>query len=165
MVCRRKVVSTDTSNLGWGALCDGKLAFGPWLKKEGYLHINCLEILAVWLGLRTFLPDLRGHHVLIRSDSMMVMSYINRQGGLSSRRLFTLAEHLLWWAQLNLHSLHLIYCIAHFISLHILLLILFYYLFLFSFSPIFIYILLCYVSLFFLFFVFLILFKFFCTFH
>ncbi len=33
---------------------------------------------------------------------MMVVSYINRQGGLSSRRLFILAESLLRWAQLNL---------------------------------------------------------------
>ncbi len=62
-------------------------------------------MLAVCLGLRTFLPDLRGHHVLVRSDSMMVVSYINRQGGLSSRRLFILAERLLRWAQLNLRSL------------------------------------------------------------
>ncbi len=28
------------------ALCDGKPFFGPWSEKEGYLHINCLEILA-----------------------------------------------------------------------------------------------------------------------
>ncbi len=95
MVCRRKVVLTDASSLGWGALCDGKSAFGPWSKKEGYLHINCLEMLAVWSGLRTFLPDLRGHHVLIRSDSMTVVFYINLQGGLASRHLFILAECLL----------------------------------------------------------------------
>ncbi len=52
-----------------GALCDGKPASAPSAssKKEGYLHINCLEMLAVWLGLRTFLPDLRRHHVLVRS--------------------------------------------------------------------------------------------------
>ncbi len=105
MVCRWKVVSTDASNLGWGALCEVKPAFSLWLKKEGYLHINCLEMMAVCLGLRTFLPDLRGHHVLVRSDSMTVVSYINHQGGLSSRRLFILAKHLLRWAQHNLHSL------------------------------------------------------------
>ncbi len=45
----------------WGALCDSKLAFGLWSKKEGHLYINCLEMLAVCLGLRTFLSDLRGH--------------------------------------------------------------------------------------------------------
>ncbi len=102
MVFSRKVVSTDASNLGWGALCDSKPAFGLWSKKEGYLHINCLEMLAVCLWLCTFLPDLRGHHVLVHMDSMMVVSYINRQGSLFSRRLFILAEYLLMWAQFNL---------------------------------------------------------------
>ncbi len=77
----------------------------PLVEERSCLHINCLEILEVWLGLRTFLPDLRGHHILVRSDSMTVVTYINSQGGLSLRRLFTLAERLLRWAQLNFHSL------------------------------------------------------------
>ncbi len=90
----------------------------PWhgLQKEGGLDrclqlrlpsVPGLEMLAVWLGFRTFLPDLKGHHILICLDSMTVVSYINHQGGdsLSSRRLFTLAEHLFRWAQLSLRSL------------------------------------------------------------
>ncbi len=105
IVYRRKGVSTDVSNTGWGALCDGKPSFGHWSKEKGWLHINCLEMLAVCLGLRTFLPDLRAHHVLARSDSMTVVSYINHQGSLSSKRLFILAERFLEWAQLNLRSL------------------------------------------------------------
>ncbi|KAL0164048.1 hypothetical protein M9458_039801, partial [Cirrhinus mrigala] len=86
MVCRRKVVTTDASNTVWGALCDGKPAFGLWTKAETGININCLEMLAV---------HLKGHHVLVHSDSMTVVSYINRQGGLSSKRLFTLVKDLL----------------------------------------------------------------------
>ncbi len=41
----------------------------------------------------------------LRLDNMTVVSYINRQGGLSSRRLFILAKRLLRWAQHNLRSL------------------------------------------------------------
>ncbi len=52
-----------------------------------------------------FLPDIRGHHVLIRSDSRSVVSYINHQGGLVSKHLCTLAKNLLVWAQTNLRSL------------------------------------------------------------
>ncbi len=52
-----------------------------------------------------FLPDIRGHHVLIRSDSRSVVSYINHQGGLVSKRLCTLANDILVWAQNNLRSL------------------------------------------------------------
>ncbi len=44
MVCRKKVVSTDASNLDWGVQCDDKSASGR--RRKGYLHINCLEMLA-----------------------------------------------------------------------------------------------------------------------
>ncbi|KAL0165985.1 hypothetical protein M9458_037829, partial [Cirrhinus mrigala] len=105
----RKVVTTDASNKGWGALCDGNPAFGLWSKAEEGFHINCLEMLAVCHALCAFLPDLKRHHVLIRSDSMIVVSYINRHGGLSSRHLFTLVKDLLEWAQLNLASLRAVH--------------------------------------------------------
>ncbi|KAL0163783.1 hypothetical protein M9458_039536, partial [Cirrhinus mrigala] len=108
-VCRRKVVTTDASNKGWGALCDGSPAYGLWSKAEEGFHINCLEMLAVCHALHSFLPNLKGHHVLVRSDNMTVVSYINRQGGLSSRRLFTLVKGLLEWAQLNLASLRAVH--------------------------------------------------------
>ncbi len=37
-------------------------------------HINCLEMLAVFRGLKHFLPDLRDHHVLVQAD------ILSRQG-------------------------------------------------------------------------------------
>ncbi len=105
LVYNRKVVTTDASNTGWGALCGGKPTFGHWSKAEKGYHINCLEMLAVCRACQFFLPDLIGRHVLIRSDNMSVVSYINHQGGVSSKRFFILAERLLEWAQLNLRSL------------------------------------------------------------
>ncbi len=99
LVHTRKVVTTDASNTGWGALCEGKPTFGHWSKTESGFHINCLEMLAVCRACQFFLPDLIGRHVLIRSDNMSVVSYINHQGGVSSKRLFILAERLLEWAQ------------------------------------------------------------------
>ncbi len=71
---RRKVVMTDASIKGWGALCEGKLTFGLWSEEESGLHINCLEMLAVCQACQLFLPDIRGHHVLVRSDSRSVVS-------------------------------------------------------------------------------------------
>ncbi len=41
-----------------------------WSKEEKMLHTNYLEMLSVC---QFFLPDLKGHHVLIRSDSMSVV--------------------------------------------------------------------------------------------
>ncbi len=49
------------------------------------------EMLAVFLALKNFLADLRGHHVLVHSNNTSVVSYINHQGGLRSRPLCKLA--------------------------------------------------------------------------
>ncbi len=66
---------TDASSKGWGALCEGKPTFGLWSKEELTLHINCLEMLVVCQGCQFFLSDIRGHHVLVRSDSRSVVSH------------------------------------------------------------------------------------------
>ncbi len=105
MVYRRKVVSTNASNTGWGALCEGNPTFGSWSIAESRLHINWLEMMAVFRALQTFLPDLKGHHMLVCSDSMTVVAYINSQGRLTSKHLFEMVRHLLEWANLNLRSL------------------------------------------------------------
>ncbi len=62
-------------------------------------------MLAVCQACQFFLPDIRGHHVLVCSDSRSVVSYINHHSGLVSKRLCTLVNNLLVWAQNNLRSL------------------------------------------------------------
>ncbi|CAM4727891.1 unnamed protein product [Leuciscus chuanchicus] len=106
----RKVISTDVSNLGWGALFKGRPVFGQWSDQEKCLHINCLEMIAVENALRHFLPFLWGHHVLVRTDNMSVVAYMNHQGGIRSRNLNALAERLFVWAQhflLSLRAAHM----------------------------------------------------------
>ncbi|KAI2668518.1 ATP-dependent DNA helicase CHL1 [Labeo rohita] len=62
-----KVVMIDASNLGWGALLEGNPVFDSWSSLEQSLHINCLEIRAAFLALKTFLPAFKGAvHVLDR---------------------------------------------------------------------------------------------------
>lgn len=86
--CRRGMLATDASLTGWGAVMSGHPARGLWSGRHLTWHINCLEMLAVLCALRYFLTDLRGHHVLVRTDNTAVVSYINHQGGLHSRRLY-----------------------------------------------------------------------------
>ncbi|XP_067293407.1 alpha-2-macroglobulin-like protein 1 [Pseudorasbora parva] len=104
-VTKLKVVSTDASTRGWRALHEGKPISGLWTETEKRLHINCLEMKAVALSLRAFLPHIKNHHVLVRTDNMSVVAYINRQGGLRSHSLHRMAKHLLLWAEHNLSSL------------------------------------------------------------
>lgn len=48
LVSRRKVVTTDASNWGWGALCKGRPASDSWSSTEQRLHINCLEMMVLF---------------------------------------------------------------------------------------------------------------------
>ncbi len=54
--------------------------------------------------LSLFSPKKR-HHVLVRSDSRSVVSYMNHLGGLVPKHLCKLVNNLLVWAQTNLRSL------------------------------------------------------------
>ncbi|PTA42303.1 hypothetical protein C8054_31450 [Micromonospora sp. RP3T] len=108
-VSRHLVVYTDASSTGWGAVCNGQAASGSWTGPRLQWHINCLELLAVLLALRRFRPMLRHKHVLVRTDSTATVAYINRQGGLRSRRMSQLARHLLLWSQTWLKSLRAVH--------------------------------------------------------
>ncbi|KAI2649994.1 ORF V: Enzymatic polyprotein [Labeo rohita] len=85
--CHRKMLTTDASLTGWGAVLNGRPAQGIWKGHHLNWHMNCLEMMAVFRALKYFLQQLRGYHVLVRVDNTAVVSYINRQGGLRSRRL------------------------------------------------------------------------------
>ena len=56
-----------------------------WTKDECRLHINVLELRAVHLTLHHLEKDVLGEMILIKSDNMATVSYINRQGEWSSR--------------------------------------------------------------------------------
>ena len=86
-VVTRKVITTDATLTGWGGVFEGRPINGVWSPHLSRAHINYLELMAVVLTLRHFLPFLQGHHVLVRTDNTSTVAHINRQGGLRSRRL------------------------------------------------------------------------------
>ncbi|XP_029968087.1 uncharacterized protein LOC115403361 [Salarias fasciatus] len=104
-VLSRKVITTDASMSGWGGICEDRYVRGVWSEDLQRAHINYLELLAVFLTLRRFLPLLRGHHVLVRTDNTTTVAYINRHGGLRSRQLHMLARRLILWSSVRLRSL------------------------------------------------------------
>ncbi len=108
-VSRHTVVYTDASAKGWGATFNGHAVSGVWTGPQLHWHINCLELLAVHLALNRLKRRLRGEHVLVRTDNTATVAYINRQGGLRSRRMSQLARHLLLWSRKHLRSLRAIH--------------------------------------------------------
>ena len=51
---------------------------GAWNMTENALHINCMELLAVYYSLRSFKTDIQNKHVKIFSDSQVGVEIINK---------------------------------------------------------------------------------------
>ena len=78
---------SDASSSGWGAHLLDQNVSGVWSAQEKLLHINLLEMKALFLGLQAFQEDVAGHHVTAMCDNSTVVAYVNKQGGMVSRSL------------------------------------------------------------------------------
>ncbi len=67
--CHSIMLMTDNSQTCWGVVMSGRSAQGQWEGIHLRWHINCQEILAVFKALKNVIPDLRGQHVLLRTDN------------------------------------------------------------------------------------------------
>ena len=88
---------SDASCSGWGAHLLDQNVSGVWYDQK-LLHINLLEMKALFLGLQAF-RDVIGHHVTAMCDNSTVVAYVNKQGGTVSRALCLLTSHLLRWTE------------------------------------------------------------------
>ena len=95
----RTVMTTDASLHGWGAVCLGQSASGVWDSTWRRAHINVLETRAVYLALLAFMPRIQGKHVLVRSDSVTAVYFINHQGGTRSAGCLAVVRSVLELAQ------------------------------------------------------------------
>ncbi|XP_066965474.1 uncharacterized protein [Macrobrachium rosenbergii] len=93
---------SDASKEGWGAHLEELLTTGVWDLHERHLHINVLEMKAAFLGLQCFQDRLMGHSVVLMSDNLTVVAYVNEQGGLVSWALHELTSQVRQWAVAHL---------------------------------------------------------------
>ena len=89
---------SDVSCSGWGAHLLDQHVSGVWSDQK-LLHINLLEMKALFLGLQALREDVIGHHMTAMCDNSTVMAYVNKQGGTVSRALCLLTSHLLRWTE------------------------------------------------------------------
>ena len=81
---------TDASKEGWGAHLGEHTARGSWSVPESNLHINYLELKAVFLALKEFQDLCTTKIVLVATDNTTVVAYINKEGGMRSGPLCAL---------------------------------------------------------------------------
>ena len=90
-------IFTDASKEGWGSHLNEFIARGTWSLPESKLHINYLELKAVFLALQEFQDLCVGKLVLIATDNTTVVSYINKEGGMRSGPLCALLWRIMTW--------------------------------------------------------------------
>ena len=91
------IIYTDASTKGWGAVRDAEKTGGRWSDEEAKYHINCLELMASFFGLKAFCKNEHGIHVQIYSDNSTTVNYINAMGGTHSRECNTIAKDIWQW--------------------------------------------------------------------
>ena len=82
---------------GWESNFSGQTTGGRWSVEESFHHIDYLELLAVFLSLKSFFDKKHGIHVGIRSDNVTAVYYLNEMGGMTSESLNNLAMDIWSW--------------------------------------------------------------------
>ena len=103
-------VSKKKKKKGWGAHLNEFTARGSWSVPESKLHINYLELKAVFLALKEFQNLCVGKIVLVATDNTTVVAYINKEGGMRSGPLCALLWRILTWCsqrQVTLKARHI----------------------------------------------------------
>lgn len=91
------IISSDASKTGWGGMVNGVPTGGFWTEAETAKHINYLEMLAVFLNLKSFQSLLDDKHVKVLVDNTTVKSILSNMGTCHSPQLNNLAVDIWNW--------------------------------------------------------------------
>ena len=97
-------IDSDASLTGWGAHCSYQSTGGAWSCQEATMHINCLELLAAILAVKSFAKLKSRISILLRIENTTAVAYINNLGGTVSSELVQLTRSLwMWCLERNIH--------------------------------------------------------------
>ena len=90
---------SDASLEGWGATIKDLQFSGAWSIQEKKLHINNLELRAIWNALKEAELLVSNKVVSVFSDNTTALAYLVKQGGTKSLDLYQLVRQILCWAE------------------------------------------------------------------
>ena len=89
-------IFTDARETGWGITDGHNPSGGQWAEYER-MHINALELKAVFIGIRTYCHNRSCKHIRVMSDSSTAIAYINNKGGIKSKKCNEIAKEIWLW--------------------------------------------------------------------
>ena len=90
-------MTTDASLIGWGCCIETVTSGGNWTPEEAQHDINYLEMLAVFLALKSFSNTISGKHVKLMVDNTTAVTTINQMGTCHSWLNNQLAHQIWMW--------------------------------------------------------------------
>jgi hypothetical protein len=106
-------IFSDASLSGWGAVCNGITARGPWSAEDASRHINELELLAAFFALQSFTASSSNIFISLQMDNSTAVCYVNRGGGTRSKSLSFLAGQISSWCETRHLTIHAGYLPGH----------------------------------------------------
>lgn len=94
-----KIIYSDASLSGWGAMCEGRSARGFWNSKERREHINYLELAAAFFALKCFAGEMSECEILLKIDNSTAIAYVNKMGGTRFPKLNSIARDIWQWCE------------------------------------------------------------------
>lgn len=88
------VIFSDASLTGWGASCDDQRTHGWWGPEELSLHINTLELKAIFYALKCFASNLKNCNILLRIDNTTAVAYVNKFGSIQHPLLAEIVRNI-----------------------------------------------------------------------
>ena len=95
---------TDASTQGWGCYDPQteKSCGGRWTEEEGQGHINCQELMAVLLGLKSMCKEMKNRHIRLRCDNVTAVAAVRKQGSIKSFWCNSIAKKI-WHFAMDRH--------------------------------------------------------------
>ena len=87
-------IFSDASRTGWGVFCKSRRGHGYWNGDDLEFHINVLELMAVFFGLKCFASGRRRCNILLCVDNTTAIAYINRRRDSHYQRLSSLGREI-----------------------------------------------------------------------
>ncbi len=93
----QQIITTDASLIGWGAVFGNQSTGGSWSTAEKTNHINVLELLAVFFGLKCFAKYTTNTHIRIMTDNTTAVATINHMGTCHSEQCNAIGRDIWEW--------------------------------------------------------------------
>ncbi|CAG9134201.1 unnamed protein product [Plutella xylostella] len=98
-------LTTDASDIAWGAQLDNVSLSGTWTIPEQSYHCNVKEMLAILRVLQQYRHKLSKTSVTVQCDNKTVVAYLRNEGGTRSSRLMDLTYQV--FRLLEHHQIHI----------------------------------------------------------